>query len=73
MTECELPEYNYSHFDQYVAKGGHEDDEAAFRANFHAGDPAADFSLHGLADGARIRLASMWKSKPLVMEFGSFT
>lgn len=72
-SERDLADYNYAYFDQYVARGGHEADEAAFRASFRAGDPAADFSLLRLADGTRVRLSSMWKSKPLVMEFGSFT
>jgi hypothetical protein len=66
-------DYNYIYFDQYMAKGGHQRDEAAFRVNFRAGDPAADFSLPRLDDGDRVELASLWKSKPLVMEFGSFT
>jgi hypothetical protein len=80
MSEHEPPDepaddadYNYVYFDEYMAEGGHRRDEAAFRVNFRAGDPAADFSLPRLADGARVELASLWKSKPLVMEFGSFT
>lgn len=66
-------DYNYVRFDEYVAKGGHEADEASFRSACHAGEPAADFSLTRLDDGARVTLASLWKSRPLVMEFGSFT
>lgn len=73
MDGSDQADYNYTYFDQYVVKGGHDADEAAFRASFHAGDPAADFCLLRLADGARVGLASMWESKPLVMEFGSFT
>jgi hypothetical protein len=73
MSGNDLTDYNYAYFDQYMAAGGHEADEAAFRVSFRAGDPAADFSLPRLADGVRVGLADMWKSKPLVMEFGSFT
>jgi hypothetical protein len=69
----DLAAYNYMHFDQYVADGGHEKDEAAFRACFHVGEKAEDFTLLRLDDGAGVRLADLWKSKPLVMEFGSFT
>lgn len=65
--------YNYAHFDQYVAAGGHREDEAAFRASSRAGEAAADFTLPRLDDGAQIRLADLWRDKPLVMEFGSFT
>jgi hypothetical protein len=73
MTNAtDLAAYNYAHFDQYVAEGGHEKDEATFRACFHVGEKAEDFTLPRL-DGAGVRLADLWKSKPLVMEFGSFT
>jgi hypothetical protein len=65
--------YNYSHFDRYIAAGGHEDDEVTFRASFHAGEPAADFTLARLDEDVPVRLADLWRSKPLVMEFGSFT
>jgi hypothetical protein len=65
--------YNYKYFDQHVAEGDHEKDEAAFRSCFHAGETAKDFVLPRLDDGAAVRLSSLWKSKPLVMEFGSFT
>lgn len=65
--------YNYPYFDKYIARGGHDADEALFRASPHAGDPAESFTLTQLDDGAQVRLADLWKSKPLVMEFGSFT
>lgn len=68
----DLAAYNYEYFDQHVAEGGHEKDEAAFRAGFQAGEAAEDFSLPSL-DGDEVRLSHLWKSKPLVMEFGSFT
>jgi len=69
----DLVAYNYTYFDQHVAEGGHKKDEAAFRACFHAGEIAEDFTLPRLDDGAGVRLSALWKSKPLVMEFGSFT
>jgi hypothetical protein len=68
----DLVAYNYTYFDQHVAAGGHEKDEAAFRDCFHVGEKAQNFTLPQL-DGAGIRLSSLWRSKPLVMEFGSFT
>lgn len=69
----DLATYNYAHFDQHVLSGGHREDEAAFRASFRAGDQAADFALPRLDDGAPVRLSELWRDKPLVMEFGSFT
>lgn len=64
--------YNYAHFDRHVEQGGHGEDEAAFRASFHAGDRAADFTVPQL-DGPPAALSALWRDKPLVMEFGSFT
>jgi hypothetical protein len=69
---AEQASYNYAHFDQHVAEGGHREAEAAFRASFRAGQRAADFTLPQL-DGAQVRLSELWRDKPLVMEFGSFT
>jgi hypothetical protein len=65
--------YNYPRFDHHVASGDDVADEAAFRAAPRAGEPAADFTLLRLADGAQVRLSELWRSTPLVMEFGSFT
>ena len=65
--------YNYPRFDQYVAAGGDLADEAAFRASPWAGHWAPDFTLPQLGDGAGVRLSDLWRSMPLVMEFGSFT
>ena len=73
LTGYELADYNYVYFDEHVAKGNHEVDEATFRASSHAGEPASNASLVRLDDGARVELASLWTSKPLVIEFGSFT
>lgn len=65
--------YNYVYFDRYVVEGGHEKDEAAFRACFYVGNMAEDFSLPLLFGGVMTPLSSLWRTKPLVMEFGSFT
>ena len=65
--------YNDPRFDDYVAAGGDVADEAAFWASPRAGQRAPDFTLPRLGDGADVRLSDLWRSKPLVMEFGSFT
>jgi hypothetical protein len=65
--------YNYSRFDDYVAIGGDAADEAAFWQAPRAGQRAPDFTLPRFGDGAQVRLSELWRAKPLVMEFGSFT
>jgi len=65
--------YNHPHFDDYVAGGGDPADEATFWASPRAGQRAPDFTLPRLADGAGVRLSALWRTGPLVMEFGSFT
>jgi hypothetical protein len=65
--------YNYPRFDEYVAAGGDKADEDAFRASPWAGQRALDFTLPRLGDGTGVRLSDLWRSRPLVMEFGSFT
>jgi hypothetical protein len=65
--------YNYSHFDGYVADGGDTADEDAFWASPRAGQRAVDFVVPRLGDGTGVRLSDLWRSRPLVMEFGSFT
>ena len=65
--------YNYPRFDEYVAAGGDRADEDAFRASPWAGQRASDFTLPRLGDGAGVQLSDLWRSRPLVMEFGSFT
>lgn len=76
MSEAECghaTQYNYSRFDDYVAAGSDMADEAAFRASPRAGERAADFTLPRLGDSAPVTLSGLWRSRPLVMEFGSFT
>jgi len=65
--------YNYARFDDYVAAGGDVADEAAFWVSPRAGQRAPDFALPRLGDGGSVRLSELWRSRPLVMEFGSFT
>jgi hypothetical protein len=65
--------YNHPRFDEYVADGGDMADEAAFWASPRAGQRAPDFTLLRLGDGGQVRLSGLWRSRPLVMEFGSFT
>ncbi len=65
--------YNYAHFDDHVAAGGDAADEVAFWQSPRAGERAEDFTLLRLGDGGQVRLSELWRSKPLVMEFGSFT
>lgn len=69
----DLATYNYARFDEHIAEGGEQEAEAAFRQSFRAGQRAADLPLRRIDDGAQVRLADLWRSKPLVMEFGSFT
>lgn len=65
--------YNYPRFDEYVAAGGDLADEAAFWASPRVGQRAPDFFLPRLGGGGSVRLSELWRSGPLVMEFGSFT
>ncbi len=65
--------YNYPRFDEYVAAGSDLADEDAFWASPRVGRRAPDFTLPRLGDGAGVRLPDLWRPRPLVMEFGSFT
>ncbi len=65
--------YNYPHFDAYVAADGDLADEAAFRDSAAGGQRAEDFTLPRLGDEALVSLSGLWRPRPLVMEFGSFT
>jgi hypothetical protein len=70
---CSPAAYNYPRFDEYVASGEDRADEAAFWASPRAGQSAPDFTLARLGDGAAVRLSDLWRSRPVVLEFGSFT
>ncbi len=65
--------YNYVHFDEYVDSGVDQIEFSAFPNHLHAGDPAPDASLTHLEDGGEVRLSDMWKTRNLVIEFGSYT
>lgn len=65
--------YNYDHFDEYVDSGVDQIEFSAFPNHLHAGDPAPDPSLTRLDDGGEVRLSDMWKTRNLVIEFGSYT
>ena len=65
--------YNYRNFDAWVEALGDLADEAAFAASPSVGQRAPDFTVPRLGDGALVSLSELWRSKPLVMEFGSFT
>lgn len=69
----DLASYNYAHFDEHIAEGGERAAASAFRDSFRAGERAEDFGLVRLDDGTEVKLSDYWRSKPLVMEFGSFT
>ncbi|MQA85736.1 MAG: hypothetical protein GEV03_14210 [Streptosporangiales bacterium] len=69
----DLKSYNYAHFDEHIAEGAERGAATAFRDSFRVGERAEDFALLRLNDGARVELSDYWRSKPLVMEFGSFT
>jgi hypothetical protein len=65
--------YNYEHFDAYVAGGDEEAEFAAFPNRLHAGDAAPDAVLTALYSGRQERLSERWRTKAVVVEFGSFT
>ena len=69
----QVASYNYSRFDDYVASEADAADEGAFWATPRAGQRAPDFTLPRLGHDAPVTLSDLWRSRPLVMEFGSFT
>lgn len=71
--DAHADEYNYAHFDEHVEQDHGDPISAGFRRSSHVGDRATDFTLVRLDDGRQVRLSELWRSKPLVMEFGSFT
>ena len=64
--------YNYDRFDLYVETGEDEREFGAFPNALHAGERAPDGVLTAL-DGETVRLADLWRSSGVVLEFGSFT
>lgn len=65
--------YNYSRFDDYVEHGPERDEFAAFAGVLHAGDAAPSFDVTRLDDGAPLSMSDLWRSRDVVVEFGSFT
>lgn len=68
-----MSDYNYEHFDTYVRDGLEQAEFSAFPGWLRAGEAAPDATLTRLADGAEVRLSSLWTSETAVLEFGSFT
>ena len=64
--------YNFERFDAYVETGEDEREFGAFPNMLHAGGRAPDGELT-LLDGGRVRLSELWRQRPVVLEFGSFT
>ena len=64
--------YNYDRFDSYVEGGAEEREFGAFPDLLHAGDVAPEIS-GVLLDGASLSLSQVWATRPVVVEFGSFT
>jgi hypothetical protein len=67
-----VPDYNYERFDRYVESGEDEREFGAFPNALHASERAPDGELTTL-DGERVRLADLWATTGVVLEFGSFT
>lgn len=61
--------YNYASFPLDMEAAAF----AAFPDLLRAGDRAPDGVLVDATSGEEVTLSSLWKSAPLVMEFGSFT
>ncbi len=62
--------YNYRNF---VLDEREQGLFAAFRTLMHAGGPAPDGELVDARTEEKVTLASLWKRKHLILEFGSFT
>ncbi len=65
--------YNYEHFDAHVDAGEDEVEFGGFPGHLHVGGAAPDVTLTRLDDGRLIRLSDRWRTRTVVMEFGSFT
>ncbi len=66
-------EYNYATFDGYVASDAEQREFGAWPNLLHAGQPAPEIAGTLLDDGSALNLASVWKHRNVVVEFGSFT
>ncbi len=65
----DMDAYNYDVFDRPREQPAFE----TFRKTLHVGERAPDHPLEDLHSGQTVRLKSLWKSGPAVIEFGSFT
>lgn len=65
--------YNYARFDEYVTSGLEAQEFAAFPGHLRAGEQAPDGRLVRLHDDENVTLSGLWRSRPVVIEFGSFT
>ena len=72
MGSAGVAGYNYERFDAYVETGEDEREFGAFPNMLQAGERAPDGEL-ALLDGGRVRLSELWRQRPVVLEFGSFT
>ncbi len=61
--------YNYATFDMAREEPAFE----SFKHALHVGQKAPDFPLEDLATGETVRLRSLCKQGPVLIEFGSFT
>lgn len=68
-----MSDYNYEHFDEYVSSGAADAEFPAFRNVLHVGDRAPDFTVVRLDGEVSMAISDVWRSRPVVMEFGSFT
>ena len=61
--------YNYTAFT--VESNGTAFD--TFTHALHVSDPAPDGEMVDIATGQTVRLSDFWKTRPVVIEFGSYT
>jgi hypothetical protein len=64
--------YNYERFDAYVESGDDEHEFGSFPNALHAGERAPAGELTTL-EGGRVSLPELWRTRGVVLEFGSFT
>lgn len=61
-------EYNYADFTGDESQG----DFAAFMGRPHVGEKMPDGTLTRLDDGEPVALASLWRERHVILEFGSY-
>jgi hypothetical protein len=65
--------YNYAHFDEHVADGADRVAFECFRQVMPVGRRGADVEVTRLDDETPVRFTELWRSRPLVVEFGSLS